>query len=68
MKHMVGIGVLVAMAFFLRSRLQTSEAFDIYIHDTYWVVPLRIIGFWCLMGIALVWLLVFAWASIRRHS
>jgi hypothetical protein len=68
MKHLIGIGVLIAMAFGLRSWLQTSLALDISIHDTYWVFPLRIVGFWCLMGIAFAWFLAFAWASIRRHS
>ena len=68
MKHLIGIGVLIAMAFGLRSLLQTSFALDISIHDTYWVVPLRIITFWCLLEIAFAWFLVFAWTSIRRHS
>jgi len=68
MKHLVGIGVLVAMAFVLRSWLQTSLALDIPIHDTYRVVPLRIIAFWCMMGTAAVWLLLVVWASIRRHT
>jgi hypothetical protein len=68
MKHLIGIGALIAMAFGLRSWLQTSLALDIYIHDTYWAIPLRIAGFWCLMGTAFVWFLVFAWASILRHS
>jgi len=68
MKHLIGIGVLVAIAFGLRSWLQTSFAWDISIHETYWVVPLRTIAFWCLLGTAFAWLLVFAWTSIRRHS
>ena len=68
MKHLIGIGLLTAMAFGLRSWLQTSVALDIYIRDTYWAIPLRIVGFWCLTGTAFAWFLVFAWASIRRHS
>ncbi len=35
MKHLIGIGMLIAMAFGLRSWLQTSLALDIFIHDTY---------------------------------
>jgi hypothetical protein len=54
MKHLIGIGVRIAMAFGLRSWLQTNLALDIYIHDTYWAIPLRIAGFWCLMGTAFV--------------
>jgi hypothetical protein len=46
MKHLIGIGVLIAMAFGLRSWLQTSLALDIYIHDTYWVIPLTIRSWW----------------------
>jgi hypothetical protein len=68
MKHLIGIGVLVGMAFGLRAWLQTGVALDILIHDTAWAIPLRIVGFWCLMGTAFAWFLVFAWASIRRHS
>ncbi len=39
MKHLVGIGVLVAIAFVLRFWLHTSLGLDITIHDTYRVVP-----------------------------
>lgn len=68
MKHLVGIGVLTAMAFGSRFWLQTGMGFDIYIHDTYWAVSLRTIVFWCLVGTALAWLVSFAWKLIRRHS
>ena len=68
MKHLVGIGVLVALAFVLRFWLRTSLALDISIHYTYWVVPLRAIVFWWLMGTAIIWFLIFASAAIRRHS
>ena len=68
MKHPVGIGVLVAIAFVLRFWLHTSLGLDITIHDTYRVVPLSAIVFWLLMGTAFAWSLVFAWVSIRRYS
>jgi hypothetical protein len=68
MKHLVGICVLVAIAFVLRFWLHTSLRLDISIHDTYRVVPLKAIVFWCLFGTAIIWFLVFAWVSIRRHS
>ena len=45
MKHLVGMGVLVALAFVLRFWLRTSLGLDISIHDTYRVVPLRAIVF-----------------------
>ena len=66
MKHVVGIGVLVAIAFVLRFWLHTSLGLDITIHDTYRVVPLRAIVFWFLMGTAFAWFLVFAW--VCRYS
>ncbi len=68
MKHVVGIGVLVAIAFVLQFWLYTGLGLDITIHDTYRVVSLRAIVFWCLMGIAFAWFLVFAWVSILRQS
>jgi hypothetical protein len=68
MRHIVGIGVLVAVALALRFWMHTSLALDISTHDVYRVVPLSIIGFWSLMGSACVWFLIVAWASIRRHS
>jgi hypothetical protein len=68
MKHVIGIGVLVAVAFVLRFKLHTGRGLDITIHDTYRVVSLGAIVFWCLMGAAFAWFLIFAWASIRRQS
>lgn len=68
MKHLVGIGALVALAFILRSWPYTNLGLDIYIHDSYWVVQVKVIGFWCLVETAFTWALVFAWTSVRRHS
>lgn len=66
MKHLVAIGVLVAVAFGMRAWLQTSLALDVpSIHR---IVPLRIAAFWCLMGSAFIWFAIFVWASMRRHS
>jgi len=67
-KHLVGIGVLTAMAFGLRFWLQTDVGFDISIRDTYWAIPLRAIAFWCLIGTAFIWFLVVGWTSVRRRS
>ena len=44
MKHLVGIGVLVAIAFVLRFWLRTSLGLNVAIRYTY----LRAILFWCL--------------------
>jgi hypothetical protein len=68
MRHVVGIGVLIAVAFALRFWLLPSLAFDISIHDVYRIVPLRIICFWFVLGIACVCLFLMAWASLRRNS
>lgn len=67
MRHVVGIGVLVAVALALRFWLHTGLALDISTHDVYRVVPLSVIGFWFLVGSASLWFLVVAWAAIRRH-
>jgi hypothetical protein len=45
-----------------------SPAHDFFDYRTYRVVPLGAIFFWCLMGTAIIWFLVFAWVAIRRHS
>jgi hypothetical protein len=67
LKHLVGIGVLIAMALIARSWPHSTFGLDIYIHGSYRVIPLAGITFWCLLGIALAWLLFFACISIRRH-
>src|SRR6266550_8624726 len=51
----------------LRFWLHTHIGLDIEIHDAYRVVPINVIGFWFLMGIASVWFLIVAWESICRH-
>jgi hypothetical protein len=67
MKHLVGIGMMVAVAFIARSWPHSTFGLDVHIHDSYRVIPLTSITFWCLLAIALVWLLFFACLSIRRH-
>jgi len=66
-KHFIAIGVLVTLALVLRLLVFQRVALDIYIHDTYWAIPLRVVGFWVLMGIATVWFLIAAY-KLRRHS
>jgi hypothetical protein len=66
MKPLVGMGELIVMAFVLRFGLHTSSELDLYVHDTYQAVPLRVVAFWCFMETAFAWFLFFAWASIRR--
>jgi hypothetical protein len=45
MKHLVGTGVLIVMAFVLRFVLHTNLALDMHLHDIYRAVPLGIIAF-----------------------
>jgi hypothetical protein len=68
MKHLVGIGLLIAMALIARYWPHSTLGLDIHIHDSYRVIPLTGIAFWCLLGIALAWLLFFAGLTLRRHS
>jgi hypothetical protein len=61
MKHFIGAAVLVALALALRFLLSSPLSLDILIHGTYYVMPpLRIIGFWLLMGVAAVWFVIAA--------
>jgi heme/copper-type cytochrome/quinol oxidase subunit 1 len=62
MKHFIGIAVLVALALVVRLWAFPRFGLDIHIHDTYYVIaPLRIIGFWLLMGVAAVWFVIAAY-------
>jgi hypothetical protein len=59
MKHFIGVAVLVALALVGRFWAFPRFALDIHIHDTYYAVPpLRIVGFWLLMGVAAVWFVI----------
>jgi hypothetical protein len=61
MRHFIGAGVLVALALVVRLRAFQRVGLDIYIHDTLRVIPLGVVGFWLLMGIAVVWFVVAAY-------
>jgi hypothetical protein len=67
MKHFVGAGVLVALALIVRLWAFQRVGLDIYEHDTFRVIPVRVVGFWLLMGIAVAWLSVAAY-KFRRHG
>jgi hypothetical protein len=67
MKHFVGVGTLVALALIVRLWAFQSIGLDIHLHDTYRVIPLRVAGFWVLIGIAVAWFLI-ASSKFRRHS
>ena len=68
MKHLIGAGLVAILAFVVRFVLRLPFSLDIYVHDTYRVVPLGIVVFWVLLAIAAVWLGVAAFRWIRRSS
>jgi hypothetical protein len=67
MKHLFGTIVLVASAFALKFWYPTNASFNIPLAGTYTVVSLDDAGFWLLLAIALIWLLVAMFDS-RRSS
>ena len=68
MKHVIGAGLIAILAFLVRFVLPLPVALDIYIRDTYRVIPLRAVSFWMLLVIAAAWLVVAAFKVIRRTS
>jgi hypothetical protein len=68
MKHFVGVAVLVALALAIRLWLVSRFTLDIYVHATYYVIPIRIIGFWLLMGVAAVGIAIAAYKFGRHGS
>ena len=68
MRHVIGIGFLLVLALVVRLGAFSNVGVDIYVHDTYRVIPLRIVGFWVLIGIASVWFLIAASKFARRGS
>jgi hypothetical protein len=68
MKHFIGVAVIVALALVVRFLLFQRFALGFYRHaSTFQVIPVRIIGFWLLMGVAAV-RFVIAGFKFRRHS
>ena len=67
MKHFIGVSVLVALTLAVRFLLSPHLSLNIYVHNYYFMPPLRIIGFWLLMGVAAV-RFVIAGLKFRRHS
>lgn len=67
MKHFVGAGTLVALALVVRIWAFQSIGLAIHLHDTYRVIPLRVVGFWVLIGMAAPLFLIAAHKS-RGYS
>ena len=68
MKHFVGVVVLVALAILVRFVVSQRFGVDIYIRNTYWVIPIREVGFWLLIAIAAGWFLIAAYKFVRSSS
>lgn len=68
MKHFIGVGVFVVLALVARFGLSRRFGLGIPINATYWIIPLRIVGFWLLMGIAAVCLLIAAYGLLQHSS
>ncbi|HKW33781.1 MAG TPA: hypothetical protein VJN92_12305 [Candidatus Acidoferrum sp.] len=66
MKHTTGGGLVAIFAFVVRFALPLPFALDIYVHDRYLAVPLRIVSFWVLLVIAAAWLWIAAFRFIRH--
>ena len=74
MRHFIGIGLFLVLALVVRFgvfgvfRVFSKTGVDIFIHDTYYVIPLRMVAFWLLIAIATVWLLITAAKFVRHDS
>jgi hypothetical protein len=65
MKHFIGVAVLVTLALAVRFWAFPRSSLDCYgVHATYFVISLRTITFWFLIGTAAVWCVI-AWKSGR---
>jgi hypothetical protein len=59
MKHFIGIAVLVALAVAVQLGAFPRPSVGLHgVHFTYFVISLRTIGFWLLMGAAAVWFVI----------
>ena len=67
MRHFIGVGVFVVLALVVRFGISPRFGLDIYIRDTYRVIPLGVVGFWLSLGIAAVWFLIGAY-NVARHN
>jgi riboflavin transporter FmnP len=67
MKHFIGVAVLVVLALVVRFWAFQHFTLDVHMHDTYYVITPRIIGFWLLMGMAAVWFVIAVY-KFGRHS
>jgi hypothetical protein len=67
MKHFIGAGVFVVLALVVRFGVFSRFGIDIYIHDTYYAISLRVVVFRLLIGIATVWFLIGAYKLAKQN-
>jgi hypothetical protein len=66
MKHFIGALFFAVAALVVRFALPRSMRMDFHVQSTYFsVMPIRILGFWLLIGVAAVWFLIAAYKSAR---
>jgi hypothetical protein len=63
-KHLIGAGLVTILAFVVRFVLPLPFAMDIYVHDSYRVVPLRVVSFRVLLVTSAAWLVIAAFKLI----
>lgn len=68
MKYVIGAGVFVALALVAKFLVLLRFGVDIYVHDTYWVIPIRKIAFWSLMAMAGVSLFIAVYKLVQHSS
>jgi hypothetical protein len=67
-KQLIGISLLVALAFALRFLLLRNTTYDIYTHSVYVIVRLNVIWFWLLIAAACIWSVITLRTTSLRHS
>lgn len=69
MKHYAGSIALIALAFSAKFALRPlGLGFDIHIHDSLRVIPVSIVVFWLLMGVATAWFLMVVRSQISAQN
>jgi hypothetical protein len=66
MRNFIGIGLFLALALVVRFGVFSNTGVDIFIHDTYYVIPLRMVAFWLDSNSSRV--LSIAAAKFARHD
>jgi len=60
--------MIAALAILVRFSAPQRVGLDVYVRDTYHAIPLRVVGFWSLLGVAAIWFVIAAIRFSRRPS